>query len=464
MPLQQAQLTGNPFRLYIQFRRDPIQFLQATQSLGDLVQIPSVNGQSSFIVHHPEIVRVLLAVEEQKLVKGKSARILGYTLGRGLLTSEKPAHGEQRRMLQPAFHASMLAEQANRIVQLTQSRVAHWPHGQAFKVSDELLDLTLDIVFETLFGAEVGEDRARLHEIIEYSVQFSAKKLLSALSAPMWLPTPANRRHQRLVVAFDEVIGRLMAQGESRNAHVHQAGMAGGGDVPAANILDYLYQFRGGNGEWLAADEIRDELATLIIGGHETTANLLAWVLYLLDGSPEVRMQMEAEVDEILGGRPPSFDDVRKLTYMRQVLKESLRLYPPAWTILRETIDAVEIEGLTIPAKSSIIISPYVLHRNSRWHDNPNSFVPERFADDDKHEWDKFAYIPFGAGSRTCIGNTFAMMEATLVLAVILQRLTWQVAPGSQIHPEPSVSLRIRGGLKIVAQAKGMQNHGKDAR
>jgi len=452
MRLQEARMTGNPFGLYVKFQRDPIKFLLDTHTMGDLVKIPSITGQSSFIVHHPEVVRTVLALEEEKVVKGKAGRVLGYTLGRGLLTSEDPAHTEQRRVLQPGFHASMITGAIAEIVRLTDERLATWQSGELCAVSDELLDLTLDIVYHTLFGDDVGADRAALHAVIENSVQFSASKLTSALALPMQIPTPANLRQKRYLQQFDDIIGKLMAHGEQRTVRFSAAAAAAA--APGANLLDFMYLAQNAAGARMPDDEIRDHLATLIIGGHETTANLLSWAIYLLATHPDVYARVCHEVDHVLGSRLPTADDVRALPYIRQVMKETLRLYPPAWTILREAIDSIEVGGLTIPPKSMLIVSPYVLHRNPRWFQAAATFMPERFAPDAPHTWHKFAYIPFGAGSRTCIGNTFAQMESTLVLAMLAQRFRWEVQAGARIEPEPSVSLRIRGGLRVTMFAR----------
>jgi cytochrome P450 len=449
--LVEGKLSGNPYSLYRGFQRDPIQFLVDTRIHGDLVRIPSVTGQASYIVHHPEIVRAVLAVDEPKTVKGPSGKILGYTLGRGLLTSDNPEHSAQRRRMQPAFHAQMLAGTANEIVQLTDARLTDWNVNHPVSVSSELLDLTLDVVFHTLFGAEVGEDRARLHDIIEYSVNFSAKKLLSALRAPMWMPTKGNRAHHLAMKSFDEIIHRLMGEGEVRTSARldefvnHEASLR---PLKPGNLLDYLYLMREMNEGDPADGEIRDQLATLIIGGHETTANLLSWVLFLLAKHPQVYEKLCEEIDQSLEGRFPTFEDTRQLNYTRMVLKEALRLYPPAWTILRETTAEITVNNLQIPAKSSLIVSPYVIHRSPDSFEWPDEFIPERFAKS-PHPWDSFAYIPFGAGSRTCIGNTFAMMEATLILSMMAQRFTFHIPDGTVVQPEPSVSLRIKGGLKM---------------
>ena len=459
MTLKQAQLRGNPLQQYRSFRRNPIQFLQSTQSLGDLVQIPSMTGRASYILHHPELVKAVLALDEDKVVKGQSAKILGYTLGKGLLTSEGEEHARQRRQLQPAFHRDMLANAADEIVRLAEERVTSWQSGEWFSISNELLDLTLDVVFHTLFGAHVGSQRALLHLVVEESVDFSAKKLLNAFPAPFWLPTPANLAHRQTLRRFDAIIANLMqstrphsmdTEGRTRNDDSDSNLRFDGLLSPKSTVLNFLYDVRSESGEPLSPVEIRNQLATLIIGGHETTANLLTWVIYELAQHPDVFSKAAAEVATVLQGHRPSFEDVRRLPFLRQILRETMRMYPPAWTILRESIAPLEVENILIPPQSSLIISPYVLHRNPEYFPHPESFSPARFDHHAPHTWPQFAYIPFGGGSRTCIGNTFAQMEATLILAILLQQdVSWVTRPNKAPQPEPSVSLRVKGGLEI---------------
>ena len=460
MTLKQAQLRGNPLQQYRSFRRNPIQFLQNTQSLGDLVQIPSMTGRASYILHHPELVKAVLALDEDKVVKGQSANILGYTLGKGLLTSESEEHARQRRQLQPAFHKDMLANSADEIVRLAEERITSWQSGEWFSVSNELLDLTLDVVFQTLFGAYVGSKRALLHQVVEESVEFSAKKLLNAFPAPFWLPTPANLTHRQTLESFDAIIAELMQSTLPRSMDTEGKTRNDGRDAdiePKAvltqktTVLKFLHDVRTESGEPLSPVEIRNQLATLIIGGHETTANLLTWVIYELARHPDVLTTAADEVDSVLQGHRPSFEDVRRLPFLRQILRETMRMYPPAWTILRESIAPIEVENILIPPQSSLIISPYVLHRNPEYFPHPESFSPARFDNHAAHTWPQFAYIPFGGGSRTCIGNTFAQMEATLILAVLLQQdVSWSTLPNALAQPEPSVSLRVKGGLDIM--------------
>ncbi|MFD1673867.1 cytochrome P450 [Alicyclobacillus fodiniaquatilis] len=433
MPLREGVLTGNPIRHYRRFRRDPISFLASTQSLGDLVRVPNVSGKTSYIIHHPDLVRVILALDEDKVIKGASAKILGLTLGEGLLTSEAQTHARQRRQLQPAFHAEAIEQLTDDILRLTDARIATWATGHSISITQQLLDLTLDIVFEGLFGTKVGSDRAALHAIIEEIVQYSAERLMQSVPLPYWLPTRANRSHHKAVRTLDAIIAQLLQNTANTTGK--------------NNMLTFLLNVQNADGTALPVEEIRDQLVTFIIAGHETTANLLGWMIYTLAENPHVRPKLYAEVDTVLGTHRPNYVDVRQLGYLRQVMRETLRLYPPAWTMLRENIAPIETDDVTIRPKSTLIISPYLLHRDPQWFRDADQFLPERFDPALEHTWPRFAYIPFGAGSRTCIGNTLAQTEVTLVMTRILQKYRWSIDETHPVEVEPSVSLRVKGEL-----------------
>lgn len=443
MPIQRARISGASWSLYLQFRRDPLDFLLSSAASGDLIQLPSVTGVPTFIVHHPEVVRAALATHESSVVKGKSGRILGYTLGSGLLTSEGPLHLAQRRYLQPAFHAKVIADGTEKMAHLAVRHVESWLDGQPRNLSEALLDLTLDIVFETLFGVSVGEHRQSLHELIEETIVYSTKQLLSAITLPRFVPTPSVRRHVRAVHRLRSIAATVLVEAKRK--------LETAGGVPE-NALQFMVCARDEDGQPLSDSELIDHISTFIIGGHETTANLLSWVVYLLDQHPAVQRVARAEVDALGAAADVATwtADGRQTPFLRQVLRETLRLYPPAWTILRETTEPLEVEGILLPAKASLILSPYCLHRNPKYFDHPEAFLPERFAGTEEPPWPKFAYIPFGAGGRTCIGNTYAQLEASIVLGVLLQKAEWAVQRPEDVVADPSVSLRVRRGLHAV--------------
>ena len=445
MTLRSVKLYGNPLSSYRRFRRDPLAFLQSTDEIGDLVQIPSVTGQPTFVVNHPHLVRAILVTDETKVRKGQSSEVLGYTLGTGLLTSEGQQHEEQKTTLMPAFHATAMKRASDRMVQLTDERRQTWPLGQPFNVSDEMLDLTLHIVYEALFGQPLKGAGPDIHRVVSESVRFSSRRLLSALSLPYRWPVPSHQRHKQAVTQLDDIIRALIddaRQGLRLRTRDHPT-----------NLLDLLLTSRHPSGEPWSHQELRDQIATLIIAGHETTSNLMSWIIYLLAKHPDVQSLVRQEVIEAIGDGNPAYDDIHRLPLVQMVIREAMRLYPPAWSMLRETTEPISVEDARIPAGAAIIISPYVIQRSPRWFDRPNEFDPSRFRPEALRSRMPFSYFPFGAGNRVCIGNQFAQMEASLILALMVQRGSWQINPDYFAVPEPSVSLRVRGGLTIYVNS-----------
>lgn len=427
----EGELTGNPLRHYRHFRRDPIGFLTSTRALGDIVRVPNVSGKTSYILHHPEFIRSVLAMEDERMIKGTSAKVLGLTVGEGLLTSEQDKHERQRRQIQPAFRSDMVAQVATTIRRLTDERISSWGEHSSLYVTRELLDLTLDIVFEGLFGIPVEEDREELHRVVEFAVEYSANRLMQSIPLPYWMPTARNQAHRRTVRKFDEIVNKLLSRAK---------------DTSTGHVLAHILGLKDQEGNPASHQEIRDNIVTLIIAGHETTANLLNWMLYVIAQHPPVQNKLFAEIDSQLGGRDPNVENIRELPYLRQVVRETLRLYPPAWTIMRQNIAPVQLGDRLIPPNATFIIVPYVLHRDEHWFSNAANFIPERFSPNVEPSWPRFAYIPFGAGKRTCIGNRLAQTEIAIVMTRILQKYTWTVKY-TDATPEPSVSLRLKGGV-----------------
>lgn len=430
--IRQGELRGNPLYQYRSFRRDPIAFLANTQRLGDIVRIPTLMGKPSFIVHHPELIRSVLAMEDHRIIKGNAAKVLGLTLGEGLLTSEGEKHRDRRRKLQGAFRADMVANVSGDIVRLTDQRIKRWGDTSSRFVTQELMDLTLDIVFEGLFGISVGEDRQALHEIVEIAVAYSADRLMQSIPLPYRWPMHKNRRHRQAVEVLDGILERLLVTAAKTSE---------------ATVFRHIATLTDEGGNLISKREMRDHLVTFIIAGHETSANLLNWMVYALARHPLIQSKLYAEIDDRLGSAEPTFETIRDLTYLNQVMKETLRLYPPAWTIMRETVSPIAIDNVEIPARSTLIIVPYVMHRNARYFHDPEAFLPERFDPKAGSSWPQFAYIPFGAGNRTCIGNRLAQTEIALVMARMLQNYTWTIEL-EQPMPEPSISLRMKNGLR----------------
>jgi cytochrome P450 len=314
-------------------------------------------------------------------------------------------------------------------------------------VAEEMMELTLRAVSRTLFSHDVGDQAATFGR----AMTALQDRLAAPGLVPGWLPTPQRARLRRAMAELDAILYALIAS--RRRA---------GPDAPR-DLLQTLVTAvdEEGDGERLTEREVRDELITLFLAGHETTANALAWTFYLLSQHPEVEARLHAELDAVLGPpssgpppRAPSYDDLPRLPYVEQVIKESLRLYPPAFMVVRRAHQDTEIGGFPVPAGSEIVVWTYLTHRDPRWFPEPDRFRPERFAPDEEAKIPKLAYAPFGAGPRACIGKGFAMVEARLLLATLAHRLRFELPPGHHVEPEPRVTLRPKGGLRMTIRPR----------
>ena len=316
--------------------------------------------------------------------------------------------------------------------------LASWASGQVRDVQADMMNLTLEIVAKTLFDAEIGGQSADASAAMEVLQRGFIARTGRLLAPPIWLPTPLNLRLVRAIRRLERIILSIIAQrrksGEDR------------GDL----LSMLLHAQDEDSGRRMSDQLLRDEVMTLFMAGHETTANTLAWAWLLLARHPEVEAQLHAELDEVLGGRPPTVADLPRLAYTERVVTETLRVYPTVWTLGREATEPVELGGYRIPAGMTIFMPQWVIHRDARWYDDPQAFRPDRWADGLMQRIPRYAYFPFGGGPRICIGNNFAMMEATLILATIAQRYRLSLAPDADVKLLPSMTLRPAHGIKVV--------------
>ncbi|WP_176560109.1 cytochrome P450 [Brevibacillus dissolubilis] len=430
---------GSRLKNYLHFRRDPIDFLIQVRDLADAVKLYDTEKRPPFVINSPELIREILVSKDSYFRKGRSSRILGMTLDNGLLTSEGAVHEEQRRMMMPGFHKQQIAGYAEHVVEYSRRLVDTFSDGANRSMTDDMMNLTLGIINKTMFNTDTADATHELAKAVEVCIEFSANRLLSPVSIPHFLPTRWNRKHKEAVQLLDQAIYRIIQK--ARDEY-----------IPEQNhLLAMLIEaIDGETGRPLSDQAIRNQVLTIMIAGHETTANALSWAWYLLAKHPEVEQKFWQELDDVLGDRDPEFDDFQKLTYTQQIVQESLRLYPAAWVILREANQDVEMCGYHFPIHSSMIICPFAIHRNPAYFSDPDSFIPERFAGEEIKNIPRFAFFPFGGGSRSCIGSHFAMMEAVLILATIGKRYQLQLLPDQPpVEPEPLVSLRIRNGLTM---------------
>ena len=417
------------------FRRDPLGFLtRLARQYGDVAQF-RVGPQKAFLLSHPDHVRDVLVTHHERFHKGRALQRSKRLLGEGLLTSEGAHHRRQRRIAQPAFHRQRVASYGAVMVEYAARAAERWREGQTLDISEEMMRLTLAIAGKTLFDADVeqrdaDEVGAALTEVMELFgyLMLPYSELLEKLP----LPLPPVVRFQRARKRLDAVIYRIID--ERRRSGRDR------GDLLSMLLLAEDEEEAGAR---MSNEQVRDEVMTLFLAGHETTANLLAWTWYLLSQHPEVEARLHAELDAVLaGGRLPTVEDIPALRYTEMVVAETMRLYPPAWTVGRLAIEDHEVGGYLIPKNSLVLLSQYVVHRDPRFFPDPERFDPERFTPEAKEARPPFAYFPFGGGVRRCIGEGFAWMEATLVVATLARRWRMRLAPGHAVRPAPRITLR----------------------
>lgn len=429
-------LVGNALRAF----RDPLAFLfRSARRYGDVVDL-GVPIKRTLLVSHPELIEQVLVRDHKSYVKDWTTRDLGELLGRGLVTSDGDLWKRQRRLMQPAFHRERVAAYGQVMVQMTERTLDGWAAGQERDIHEEMMKLTREIVATTLFSADVATDARGVGAALEAAVRRYAE-IPPGVPLLRRIPTPGKRRFDRGVRQLDALIARLIAE---RRA----------GSPDAGDLLSMLVWARGEAGEQMPDRQIRDEVMTLFLAGHETTALALTWTWVLLARHPAVRDRLLRELDEVLGGRAPTPDDLPKLRYTEHVVTESMRLYPPVWVIGREAVAPTTVGDFEVPKGTQIWISQHIVHRDPRYYADPEAFLPERWEDDLARRLPRYAYFPFGGGPRVCIGNAFAMMEATLLLAAIARRFTIALVPGQEITPEASVTLRPKHGVRVVLEER----------
>jgi cytochrome P450 len=431
------------------YSRDPLSFMpKLVRDYGDIVTMRYYNFRVYFI-SHPDFIEQVLVTHNRKFIKGRILRKNRRLFGDGLLTSEGDFWLRQRRLAQPAFHRGRVASYADTMVKYADRLLAEWKDGEERDLHAEMMRLTLQIVAKTLFDADVDKDAKEVGRALGALMELNSdfRKLILT---PTWLPTPRNIRAAIAIRRLDKIIFRFI---EERRTSGKDAG----------DLLSMLLAARDEDGSRMTDRQLRDEAITIFLAGHETTANALSWTWMLLSQNPAVEAKLHAELDAVLAGRTPSLDDLPNLRYTGHVVTESMRLYPPAWGMARVAIEDVEIGGYPIPKGCGISLAQWVVHRDARWFDAPEEFRPERWEGDLMKRLPRFAYFPFGGGPRQCIGNNFAVMEATLLLATIAQKFRIRLVPGHPVVPMPSITLRPRHGVRGKLEARAGADFGKMA-
>jgi cytochrome P450 len=431
--------------LWFAFRRfrpaNPIVLFQhLVDEYGDIAHY-KIGWNHIVFLNNPDYIREVLVVQNDNFIKERTVRRTKMLLGEGMITAEGAQHRSQRQVAQPAFHRQRIPEYADMIVQEGVRMRDRWRDGEQRDIARDMMHLTLNVVAGTLFATDLRDEVDELADAINRIM--GLYNFLVMLPAAEWLVhvrPPGLAAFVRARKRIDAVVYRMI------EAH-RKAGHNGG------SLLDLML---AASPDHSAASEqsLRDQVITIFLAGYETVANALAWTWYLLSQNPECERRFHDEIDRELQDRPPAFEDVPRLRYTEMVLAESMRLYPPAWAMGRYARNDFRLGEFFLPAKTTVLISQFIMHRDARFFPDPLRFNPERFTPEAKARRTKFTYFPFGAGFRQCIGESFAWMEGVLLLATLGQRWKPKLVPGHRVEPEPLITLRPKYGMKMQVEAR----------
>jgi len=397
-------------------------------------------GTDILFLNHPDFVQEVLVTQSGNFIRERTLRRMKILLGEGLLTSNDPVHMQHRRIVAPAFHRQRIAAYADEIVRSAAATAERWKSGQAIDIGAAMMELSLSIVARTLFASEVTDDvRAINHETHAIMRLYNLLVILPRLESYLHWPLPGVTRFRKARAHLDSVAYRIIRERREDPNDRH-------------DLLSMLLLSRDEDGNALTDEQVRDEMLTIFLAGYETTANALTWTWYLLSQNPDAREQMHAELDRVLAGRTPTLADYANLTYTQQVFSESMRLYPPAWAMGREAAVDVELGPYRIPAGSHVFFSQWIIHRSPEFFPDPLRFDPSRHTDAAKAARPRFAYFPFGGGSRQCIGESFAWMEGILAVATIAQQWKLNLVPNQRIDVQEKITLRPRYPILMTPQ------------
>ena len=433
------------------FRADRLGFFtRCARQYGDVVPLRVVHHRA-LLLSHPDLIEQVLVTQAKNFVKHFGLRMYKPILGNGLVTSEGEFWRRQRKLSAPAFHGGRMAAYAGDIIGCAERVVGGWKAlaraaggraGVVRDVHDDAMRLMLEITCRTLFGAEACPEPEAVGRAMEGALRAIDARFGRLVPFPDWVPVPSNRRLRRSLRTIDAVVTGVIER--------HR-----GGDGPGTDLLSVLLRTRDDGGSGMTDGQLKDEVRTLLLAGHETTALALTYALYLLARHPACQAKLQAELSAVCGaGRGPAPDDLPRLAYARQVVTESLRLYPPADVLGREAIADCSIGDVEVKRGTNVFMSTWVMHRDPRYFAEPEAFDPDRWTEPFERSLPRFAYFPFGGGPRSCIGQTLAMTEAVLSLATLCSRFQFEPDPTFELELWPSITLRPRAGVRVVVRER----------
>jgi len=425
------------------FARDPLGFLAGTaRRYGDIAYF-TLGTNRVFYVNSPEYIWDVLVTQRAKFEISKMRTRLEPALGTGIITARGELHARQRRLMQPVFRKSRIESYAGIMVAYSQRARDRWRDGDEIDVTEEMMKLAMALAAKTLFGHDIEDDSDGVSRNLSILLEFFTRLMSPFLQLSLKLPLPSTIRFRRAVRELDAVIYRMI--------ELRRKSPASGED-----LLSLLVQAKDDEtNAYMTEKQLRDEIFTLLMAGHETTANVLGWTVYLLGRHPEMDARVHREVRAVAAGRDRlEAADAERLLYTRMTITEAMRLYPPVWFIGRTALEDAEIGGYAIPRGASVLMSQYVMQRDGRYFDEPERFKPERWSKEFLERLPRGAFFPFSAGDRHCLGEGFAWLEALLALATLTERWKFELVPGQDIRPSPSITLRPNSGIRMVVRAR----------
>ncbi|WP_225893972.1 cytochrome P450 [Atlanticothrix silvestris] len=446
-----CQLPPGP-RAYLLFalrevQQDPLSYLsQMWQEHGNLVRLPVIPGYTFYLAAHVNYAEHMLSTHQERYSKPDLFnKSMGLMVGQSILTSEGDFWLKHRRLMQPAFHQKYLENLSSVMVSCTESFLEEWeqkPDNRVIDIVPEMMRLTLKIVGLALFSKDISVESSTLGLAFREALEYVSYKMNNVWTEPLWMPTSRNLRFRRAKQILDRAVLDIINFRRHNPLNTH-------------DLLSMLLAAQDEmTGEGMTNKQLQDEVITLLTAGHETVASALSWTWYLLGKHPNVAANMQDELQTVLNGSSPTIEKLPQLQYTRRIFDESMRLYPPSWGLPRVALEDDEIQDYFIPKGTIINIAQFIIHRHPEFWENPDQFDPDRFLPEKVNQRPKFAYFPFGAGQRICIGKSFALMEATIIMAFIFQRFHIELVSHQSVEPDATFTLRPKYGIKVKVRKK----------
>ena len=433
-----------PLGNVINFRRDSLAFVRAAANkYGDIVHF-RMGHLRIVLLNHPDYIKEVLSTQNSNFVKGRPLEMAKELLGEGLLTSEGSFHKRQSRIMQPAFHRKMMDIYAPPITEYSQRMMDKWKPGMTVDMMEEMVKLSTNIAAKTLFNVDLEGEEVDINQALETVMALFGRVTLPGAELLLQLPLPGTKRFFKAKAHLDETIYKII--NDRRENRINNG-----------DLLSLLLEAQDetGTGESGMSDlQIRDEALTLFLTAFDTTSLGLTWTWYLLSQNPEYEAQLHEELDRVLQGRMPTMEDYPNLTFTRKVFEESMRLYPPIYIISRQAVEAFSVGDFIIPADTIVLMSPYLIHRDPRFHQEPNVFDPYHSEKRTGKSTSRYEYFPFSVGPRSCIGQHYAWLEGIMVLASVAQFWRPKMVPGHPVEKAQLLNLRPKYGMKMILEPR----------